>query len=409
MNIRLLVVVSRYNRNQYDPGDFVTELSQWINDDKNIQVFVLAPHDNGLKFKEKINGINIFRFPYFFPYRFQKVAYGPGILDNLKKSFFAKVQVPFFIVFEFFYTLKIIKKLKINFLHSHWIIPQGFIGALCSKIYKIPHIATVHGSDINMVKSNFILSKVIAFTIKNTSSITVNSLYTKKRVQMFFSLLDENKIKTIPMGIDLDRFHFQLNQKLRNSYDEKNILLFVGRLIDWKGVRYLIEALKIVTDKFCSTRLLIIGSGPEKLNLTNLVDKLNLGNNVSFLGEIDNTKMKDYYSVADIFIIPSISVDGHKEGLGVVTIEAMACGAPAIGTNSGGIPDVIIDNYNGFLVPEKSSKVLGEKIITLLNNKNLINNFSKNGLKTVKEKFTWNVISQKFIKIIYKNFNQELS
>lgn len=409
MNIRLLVVVSRYNRNQYDPGDFVTELSQWINEDKNIKVFVLAPHDNGLKFKEKINGINIFRFPYFFPYKFQKVAYGPGILDNLKKSFFAKVQVLFFIVFEFFYTLKIIKKLKINFLHSHWIIPQGFIGALCSKIYKIPHITTVHGSDINMVKKNFFLSKIIAFTIKNTSSITVNSLYTKKKVQMFFSLLDENKIKTIPMGIDLDRFYFELNQKLRNNYDEKNILLFVGRLIDWKGVRYLIEALKTVTDKFSSTRLLIIGSGPEKLNLTNLVDKLNLGNNVSFLGEIDNTKMKDYYSIADIFIIPSISVDGHKEGLGVVTIEAMACGTPAIGTNSGGIPDVIKDSYNGFLVPEKSSRVLGEKIITLLNNKSLINNFSKNGLKTVKEKFTWNVISQKFIKIIYKNFNQELS
>ena len=186
MNIRLLVVVSRYNRNQYDPGDFVTELSQWINDDKNIQVFVLAPHDNGLKFKEKINGINIFRFPYFFPYRFQKVAYGPGILDNLKKSFFAKVQVPFFIVFEFFYTLKIIKKLKINFLHSHWIIPQGFIGALCSKIYKIPHIATVHGSDINMVKSNFILSKVIAFTIKIHPALRLIVYTPKKEYKCFF-------------------------------------------------------------------------------------------------------------------------------------------------------------------------------------------------------------------------------
>ena len=221
---------------------------------------------------------------------------------------------------------------------------------------------------------------------------------------MFFSKLDRNKIKTIPMGIDLDRF-FWINKKLRNNYDEKNILLFVGRLIDWKGVRYLIE-LKTVTDKFCSTRLLIIGDGPEKLKLTNLVDKLDLSDNISFLGEIDNTKMKDYYSMADIFIIPSISVDGHKEGLGVVTIEAMACGTPAMGTNSGGIPDVIKNNHNGFLVPERSSQVLGEKIVTLLSNKKLINNFSKNGLKTVKEKFTWDVISKKFIKLIYNNFNQ---
>ena len=131
-----------------------------------------------------------------------------------------------------------------------------------------------------------------------------------------------------------------------------------------------------------------------------MIEKLRIDNKVNLLGEIKNTDIKNYYSLADVFIIPSIIVDGHTEGLGVVTIEAMACGTPVVGTNVGGIPDVIKDSYNGYLVPQKSSKILAEKIVSLLSNDELKIIFSKNGAKTVKEKFTWNIISKKFNKII---------
>ena len=398
MKNKLLVIVSRYNRDIFDPGGFVTELSEWISR-KGFNVSVLAPHNYNLKFAENINDIKVYRFPYFFPLKYQKVAYGPGILDNIKKSLLARIQVPFFIFFELLYSFRIIKMNKINIIHSHWIIPQGLIGAICSKFYNIPHVATVHGSDAHLLKNNRILRIIHSFIDKNTDKITVNSTYTKNIIIEIFDKINQDKIEIIPMGIDLRRFSLKQESNIKKLYKADNLLLYVGRLIDWKGVKYLVEAMEIVIDKYPKTKLLIVGDGPEKPFLEKIVSKLKLMNIVYFIGEINITVVPKYYSAADIFIIPSIVAEGHTEGLGVVTIEAMACGTPAIGSNVGGIPDVIKDGYNGFLVAEKSHEELAIKIVQLLSDKELERKFIRNGLKTVKEKFSWDLISDKFIEL----------
>ena len=400
MGNRLLVVVSRYSMDRFDPGDFVTELSELISK-KGFKVSVLAPHNYNLKFSENINGIQVFRFPYFFPLKYQKLAYGPGILDNIKKSYLAKIQVPLFLLSELFFTMKIVKRDKIDIIHSHWLLPQGLIGAIIKKLYKIYHVATVHGSDVNMVKKNRFLRKIGSFIITNSNKITVNSTFTKNLILDIASRRNEEKIKIIPMGIDLDRFTQVSDINLKKKYTDGNLLLFVGRLIDWKGAKYLVKAMKDVVETFPKTKLLIVGSGPEKTKLKELIIELNLEDKVCFIGEIKNTEMPKYYSAADVFIIPSIVVDGHTEGLGVVTLEAMACGTPVIGSHVGGIPDVIKDGYNGFLVPEKSHEELTKRIIRLLSDKELEKKFIRNGLKTVKEKFSWYIVSDKMISLFF--------
>ncbi|MBC8488139.1 MAG: glycosyltransferase family 4 protein [Bacteroidetes bacterium] len=398
MGNRLLVVVSRYSRDIFDPGNFVKELSELISR-KGFKVGVLAPHDYNLKFVENINGIKVYRFPYFFPLKCQKVAYGPGILDNLKKSLLAKAQVPLFIISELLYAIKIIKINKIDIIHSHWLIPQGLIGAICSKFYNITHIATVHGSDVNMIKDNRLLKRICSFILNNSNKITINSTFTKKLMLKIDCGENHKKIQIIPMGIDLDRFFSKNGSKLKEKYNAKKLLLFVGRLIDWKGTEYLIKAMKDVVNTFPKIKLLIVGDGPEKPKLEKMIVELKLTDMVYFIGEIKSTEVAKYYSAADIFVIPSIVVDGHTEALGVVTLEAMASGTPVIGSNVGGIPDVIQDGYNGFLVPEKSSDELAKRIIKLLSDKKLTTKFRRNGLKTVREKFSWDVVSEKFIYI----------
>jgi glycosyltransferase involved in cell wall biosynthesis len=198
-----------------------------------------------------------------------------------------------------------------------------------------------------------------------------------------------DKVITIPMGVDTKRFYPSDQNILKKEYSEEDLLIFVGRLIDWKGTVFLVEAMKDVVRIFPKTKLLIIGDGPEKNNLITKINELGLQSNIIFIGQIKNTEIRKYYSAADIFIIPSIIVSGHTEGLGVVTIEAMACGTSVIGSDVGGIPDVIQNEYNGFLVSEKSSKELAQKIIKLLSNNDMQN------------KFNWDVISNQFIKIFY--------
>jgi len=398
---KVLVIVSRYSRDKDDPGDFVTDLSLMINN-KGYEVIVLAPHDYNLKFTELLDGIKVYRFPYFFPLKYQKVAYGPGILDNLKKSFLAKIQVPFFCLSELLYTIKIIKQGKIDIIHSHWLIPQGIAGAICKKVFRIPHITTVHGSDINLIRKNKILKKICLFISNNSDRITVNSSHTKKSMLTIGGAIVEEKIEIIPMGVDLNRFQVHENKNLKQHFNAEHLVLFVGRLIDWKGADYLIVAMADVV-KHLNAKLLIIGDGPEKTKLKELAERLGLKDKVVFIGQIDNSEVPLYYTASDIFVIPSIVVEGHTEGLGVVTLEAMACGTPAIGSNVGGIPDVIKDEYNGFLVAEKSPEELAQKIIKLLSDRKLAADFKKNGLRTVQEKFSWDVVSDRFINIFQRN------
>jgi len=395
---KILVIVSRYSRDNKDPGDFITELSEYIRK-KEYLVNVLAPHDYGLKYEENINGVQVYRFPYFFPYKYQKVAYGPGILDNLKKSILANLQVPFFVLFELIYAIKILRKTDSDILHTHWIIPQGFVGAICKKLFNVKHVSSIHGSDINMLKNSSILKYFFKFIIKNTDHITVNSSFTKKILFNIISPEDEKKIHVIPMGIDQNRFFPSEHDEFRRKFKAENLLIYVGRLIDWKGVNFLIGSMRNVLKVYPNTKLLIIGSGPKEKELLKTTEKLKLMGNIDFIGEIKNTEVSKYYCVSDIFIIPSIVVGGHTEGLGVVTIEAMACGTAVVGTCVGGIPDVIEDGYNGLLVPQKSSDEIAKGIIEILSNKKLKDDFIKNGINTVKEKFSWDVISDKFCEL----------
>jgi glycosyltransferase involved in cell wall biosynthesis len=147
------------------------------------------------------------------------------------------------------------------------------------------------------------------------------------------------------------------------------------------------------------TLLLIIGSGPEKEHLLQRTRQLSLEEKVTFLGVVSDEELKAYYQAADVFVLPSVNKDGRTEGLGVVLLEAMASGCPVIGSNVGGIPDIITDGENGFLVPEQEPRVLTEKIIALLYDSILADRFRDAGYRTVKVRFSWGGISRQFSEV----------
>ena len=128
---KVLVLATTFPRwkNDTTPA-FVYELSKQLRTG-NMDVVVLAPHYHGAKKLEMMDGIKVYRFPYFWPAKYQKLVYDGGILPNIKRSHLAKIQVPLLVLSELYYTFKIIKKEKINVIHSHWIIPSGLIGAFC--------------------------------------------------------------------------------------------------------------------------------------------------------------------------------------------------------------------------------------------------------------------------------------
>lgn len=358
-------------------------------------VHVISPHIPGTPFHETLEGIVIHRIPYFYPYPFQCLSSETGMYSALRHSFLAWFQLPLFLLCLGCGAYRIIRNHDIDLLHTHWIVPQGLIGSFLYIFLGIPHVATVHGSDLNIVKEHTFLYPICRFIVRHSAIITVNSRYMKQQV-LAVSPDYEQKIRVIPMGVDPSLAGAGQPGTLRLHKHGGPVILGVGRRIAWKGTEFLIKAFPAVLAKFPGAKLFIAGVGPERESLGELVCRLGLDDHVVLLGLVPSADLPVWYLSADVFVLPSVNKCGKTEGLGVVLLEAMASGCPVIGSNVGGIPDIITDSENGFLVPAQDPEVLAEKITELLADASLRDLFVSRGYVKIKEKFSWEIISRRF-------------
>ena len=373
-------------------GNFLYHLARKLTE-KGFELVIIAPFAPGYARFEIWDGIKIYRFPYFWPVKYHRLCYGSGILSNIKKSRLATCQVPFFIASELFWTKRVLEKERLDILHAHWLIPQGLTGVFLKKTKKIPLVLTIHGSDVYALTSKF-WSAIKARVISQAHLCTVNSSSTLTAVQR---LSPAGRYVLIPMGVDIGQFNLTGQNRAKEESGKDNILLYIGRLINLKGVNFLIEALPRVLAEYPATKLILVGNGPEKDRLAKLSSDLRIAEAVIFEDYISQEELPERFHQADIFILPSIIDDqGCTEGLGVVLLEAMAAGVPVIGNRVGGIPDIIKDGETGLLARPKDPGDLAEKIICLLREKNLRERLVKNGLDYVKENFSWDNLAERF-------------
>jgi len=393
---KILVLASTFPRwaNDTTPP-FVLELEKRLTND--FDIFLLAPHFPGAKKNECMDNINVRRFQYFWPATFQKLCYGGGILPNLKKNKWLLVQAVTLIFFEILAAINLVRKKNIELIHAHWLIPQGIIALILKKMFQIPYIVTVHGGDIFGLQNNF-LNSIKKSILKNADKITVVSTAIKKEIHIIDPNLD---VYVVSMGVDANLFNTnKFDKSIKTKFTIHGpFLLFVGRLAEKKGVKYLLRAMPDIIKAFPKTILLIIGEGTIKIDLEKLTNVLGIRKNVFFVGGIPNAQLPNYYATADIFIGPSIQTkDGDTEGLGLTFVEASFSGAIPIGTVVGGISDVIKNNKTGFLVPQKSSYDIAETVIKVLKNPERMSQVKSNARAYVYKKFDWETVTTKYKK-----------
>lgn len=388
--LKVCVLSTMYLRHKNDTrGLMIYELNRSLI--KNgIAVEVVAPNDEGCKNFEVMEGVNVHRFNYFWPKSLQRLAYGSGIPTNLRTSFFAKLQVPFF---AFSFLLKAIKvSRKCALVHAQW-IATGLIGIL-SRIFTGKKVVVT----VRQIVNRGIIGKINKFVLNNADFVIFNSSYTMNES---LKISAPKKHKLIWNSIDSEKFKKFSVQKLRKELGigNKKVIFSMGLLVEKKGFSYLINAMPDVLKDDKEVVLIIAGSGKEEKSLKTIVSKLALEKNVIFTGTVDGQKTPEFYNLCDIFVLPSI-VDskGETETLGVVLLEAMACEKPVIGSNVGGIPD-IIDNKVGFLTEQKNSKQLSSKILYLLKNEKLRERLGKAGRKKVLNKFSSTHAANNIIKV----------
>ncbi len=390
--IKIGVITSAYPDYEDDPhGIFIHRLMREIVKTGH-EVHVIAPYTGG-ETNYTLEGVNVERFHYFYPRRYERLSGRAGMIDNVKEGFLVKIQVLTFLFSNVYHSLRKLKDMDV--VHVQWPIPNGLGALFLKKIYGIPYINTIHGEEVYLSKRYHLLF-ALRWLVNNSSKTITNSTATRK-----FCLeagLDGDKIEVIPFGADTDFFRPLDVHKDENSFQ----ILSVGYLIERKGFEYLIRAMPDVLKEHKYARLKIVGSGPQESKLKELIYKLGLGDKVEIVKNVSDDELLMIYNSADLFVLPSIvDSQGNTEGLGVVLLEAMACGLPVVGSNVGGIPDVIEDNVTGFLVGEKDMEGFSRVISWLIDNEDLRSELFVKGHEMVKAKFSWKMISKQYLNVYY--------
>ncbi|MFQ6087373.1 MAG: glycosyltransferase family 4 protein [Candidatus Methanofastidiosia archaeon] len=304
---------------------------------------------------------------------------------------------------------EIAKKQDFDVVHSQVSLPAySTISSL--KNLKIPLIYTEHFWSMWMMddKSGFPFSYRVFTPIGKMAS---KKLYTLADHLIFLSEnfereirkrleFDHKKISIIPNGVDTEIY----NPKNRNMeiFERWNLnkeipkILYVGRLSPEKGIIYLLQAFKEIL-RIYEVNLLIIGEGHQEKYLMEYSKKIGVEDKVIFAGNLEVGMLKRLYASCDIFCLPSL-----HEMFPLVILEAMASQIPIIATRTGGISETIESGKEGLLVPSMDSKALAKKIITLIEDKNLAKNLTKNAYKKVILKYSWNKVAREIEKV-YQN------
>jgi len=371
-------------------GTYIVELVRHL--PKDIEVHVVTPMREGFG-KEKISTSD---------YDFSKY-FG----SNVHVHFVCKASDTFFYNAKFQYACqkyvpKLVKEERIDLIHSHTAHMPDLL--LQFKRLDVPIVTTIHttiqgqrhgtkssgmsfwslefSEKLTYLAFPFLRLAEIVYFSKERYYITV-SKWMKEQILKQYPKIDSSSISVIYNSVDTERF----SPGRRGSQPERDIILFTGRLIAAKGIRYLVEAMPKVLREYPDALFIFIGAG-NSLPYRRRLGELGIPEkNFMFLGYLkESSELVEYYRASSVFVAPTL-----YENLPIRVLEAMACGVPVVASNVCAIPEAIDNGVNGILIQPSSIDELADAICRLLGDSSLRRKMGDNARKTVVEKFDWNV------------------
>lgn len=357
---RVLVLASTYPRWQFDvePG-FVHELSKRLSG--TFDVTVLGPHAAGAAKEEVLDGVRVLRYRYA-PARLETLVNDGGIVTNLRRAKWKLLLVPAFVLAQAWATWRLLRRERIDVIHAHWLIPQGLIAAFARVVpgHKIPFVVTSHGADLYALRGRA-MAVVKRFVTSRAASVTVVSGAMLAPIHAIG--VDARKVCVLSMGVDLVQRFVPDPTVIRSDRE----ILFVGRLVEKKGLRYLIESMPAILQAHPDASLVVAGFGPEEGALKAQVHALGLEAKVRFLGAVPQAELPKLYRRAALFVAPFVRAQsGDEEGLGLVLVEAIGCGCPVVVGNVAAVGEVFGQDLSGIAVDPRDAQALAARVIDVL-------------------------------------------
>lgn len=263
---------------------------------------------------------------------------------------------------------------KLDILHVHYAIPHASAAFMAKQILEtygihIPFVTTLHGTDITLVGKDPTYKPVVTFSINKSDGVTTVSESLKKDTEEHFDIT--NEIKVIPNFIDFSRFSLKPKDHFKKAIapDNERILIHTSNFRKVKRTPDVIRVFQKILEKI-PAKLLMVGDGPERASDEQLCRDLDICAHVRFLGKQD--AVEEILSVSDLFLMPS-----ESESFGLAALEAMACKVPVITSNSGGLPELNVDGFSGFMSNVGDVDDMAEKAIRILEHDDVLQQFKE--------------------------------
>ena len=383
--MRILHIVTAFPRT---PGDVITpwlvELLQRLRAaGHEVEVFTSAYQGAG---DQAIDGIPVYRFRYFFR-RWENLTHEETAPDRMRRSLLYRLLPLFFVAAGMMAIWRHCRRQRYDVIHVHWPMPLALFGWAAQRARRAPIVSTFYGVELRWVKGALRpLKWLVRWAARRSDRVVAISSYTAAELRE----LADVPIEVIPYTTALPQPPSAPPQKADSA-----TVLFVGRLVERKGVSYLVAAMDLLRDR--SVRLEIVGDGPERSKLEDACRRLGIADRVAFRGKISAAELQVAYARARAFVLPSVfDSRGDTEGLGVVALEAMNYGTPVVASRIGGIPDIVEDGVTGLLVPPGDAGALAAALRRVLDEPDLARKLGEAGRRRLHEQFSWEAITARW-------------
>ena len=385
--MRVLHIVTAFPR---DPNDLVThwlvELLKHLRArGVDAEVFTSAYKGAG----DHIHaGIPVRRFRYFFR-RWENLTHEEAAPDRLRRSPWYRFIAVWYVLAGTVAAWRLCRRERFDVVHVHWPFPLALFGFAARMASRAPVVTTFYGAELRWMESRLpFVRRFLAWAARQSARVVAISSHTADEVRRLAPV----PVDVIPYGIGMEG---QPNASARESGDTQATILFVGRLVERKGVEYLVRALRHVRP--ATVRLAIVGDGPERPRLEQIARDEGVLERIEFWGRVSHETLRQAYQRATLFVLPSI-VDsrGDTEGLGVVLLEAMSYRMPVIASDVGGITDIVQPGRTGILVPPNDVQSLAAAIQLIVQDRVRAAELADAGYMHMRDHFSWDAISARW-------------
>ncbi|CAN5577202.1 hypothetical protein BH09ACT4_BH09ACT4_01560 [soil metagenome] len=367
---RVLILASTFPASPDDPvpAFVLAQVVALARAHPELEFHVLAPHDrrSHTATRTRHELFTEHRFHYVWPRGWERLA-GRGIMPALRESPVLYLVVPLLFLGELVALRRLLRELRPAVVYAHWFTPQAIVASWATG-RRTPFVFTTHASDVEVWHRIPIIGpRMVRWATRRSRAVTAVSSRSMGKLTSFFLMgLLPVPSRIVPMGVSLSteptaRLRASARKSLKLGTE--CVYLFVGRLVEKKGVEFLLDALAGPGAALGEWTLIVAGDGPLRAALETRAAELGILNRLRFAGFVSGEAKAELFAAADVFVVPSvISSDGDAEGLPVALLEGLAAGLPCVATHESGADDILTDGVDGLLCAQRDADALRARL-----------------------------------------------